>query len=187
MPSNQLEAIMNCGCCGDQTCCPDRCFPGATGVDPTCTGAPGENPLPTTLIVEMSTDDATYGCFSGATTVTLVANGRWGNGVINATCVWKHPTNSLLTATWNFCVQIAIQCTPTNGWGIEFRRCSSETTPHPDFIPADSTLTKVSCDPILLTGTVCYTPGMQSVVFPIIPPMPPEQHPDICLDFTVYE
>lgn len=177
---------MSC-CCGEAICCPSRCFPGASGVDGNCPGLPTDNPLPTTLTIDMTTDDAEYGCFSGSTTVTLVANGRWGLGQINATCVWLHPTNSTMTATWYFCAQIAIQCTPGTGWQIEFRRCSSVSTPTPDFIPADSPLTRVSCDPILLTGTVCYTPGMSSVVFPLIPPQPPRQHPPICLSFSVYE
>jgi hypothetical protein len=176
---------MSC-CCGSP-CCPNRCFPGASGVDGNCTGAPGENPLPTTLTVEMTTD-AGSGCFSGSTSVTLVANGRWALGTITATCQWHDPTNSTSPfVTWHFCAQIAIQCTPSSGWQIEFRRCSFETNPYPSFIPPDSTLTRDSCDPILLTGTVCYTPGMSSVVFPLIPPLPPLQHPTICLSFLVYE
>ena len=188
MPSNQQQIVYECGCC-DSLCCEGRCNPYVDVSNPgDCTGAPGENPLPTTLTVEMTTDDATYGCFSGSTTVTSVANGRWGLGTINATCQWHDPTNSTNPfVTWYFCAKIAIQCTAGSGWLIELRRCSPETNPHPDFVPADSTLTKTSCDPILLEGTVCYTPGMSSVVFPTIPALPPIQHPTICLSFLVYE
>lgn len=191
MPSNQLEAILLCGCgCGEEAiCCPSRCYPGSvhSAEEPTCTGDPSENPLPSTLTIEMTTDDITYGCFEGSTTVTLVANGRWGLGTINSTCVWLDPTDSTKTKTWYFCFQVAIQCTPGNGWGIEFRRCASVGTPSPDFIPSDSLLTRVSCNPILLAGTVCFLPGMSSVVFPAVPPQPPMQHPTICLNFLVYE
>lgn len=177
------------GCCCEQpVCCPSRCYPGVGTDPPTCTGAPSENPQPASLTVEMTTDDATYGCFAGSVVIPLAANGRWGTGELTATCLWHDPTNSTNPfVTWNFKVIIAVQCTPTDGWGIEFRRAFFETSPHPSFIPADSLITRVSCDPILLTGTVCYTPGMSSVVFPIMPPLPPLQHPDICLSFLVYE
>jgi hypothetical protein len=175
------------GCCCGSPCCPDRCFPGASGVDGNCPGDPSDNPLPTTLTVEMTTDDATYGCFSASTTVTLVANGRWGLGTLTGTCSWHDPTDSTAPfVTWYFEVLVIIQCTTGSGWGIEFRRSFFETSPHPSFIPTDFTLEKVSCDPVLLQGTICYTPGMSSVVFPIIPPLPPIQH-TICLSFSVYE
>jgi hypothetical protein len=179
---------LECCTCGQAICCTGRCFPGAPGVDGNCTGDPSENPLPTTLTVDMLTDDASFGCFAGSTTVTLVANGRWGLGTINATCSWHNPTDSTAAfVTWYFSVQVAIQCTNEAGWGIEFRRPFFETSPHPSFIPQDSTLSRISCDPISLEGTVCYFPGMSSVVFPAVPPQPPLEHPTICLSFSVYE
>lgn len=176
-------------CCGDtSTCCTGRCYPGVDSDPGNCPGLSTDNPQPTTLTVEMTTDDATYGCFSATGTVTLVANGRWGNGTLSGTCSWHDPTNSTAPfVTWYFQVLIAIQCTSGDGWGIEFRRPFFETSPHPSFVPTDFLLERVSCDPILLQGTICYTPGMSSVVFPIIPPLPPLQHPDICLSFLVYE
>ena len=178
--------VAACGCCDE--CCPGRCYPGVYSDPPTCIDAPGENPQPRTLTVEMTTDDTTYGCFAGSTTVTLVANGRWALGDLNATCVWYNPTDSTAPfVTWYFSVIVAIQCTTGGRWGIEFRRRFFETSPHPSLIPADSQLDIMSCDPILLQGTVCYSPGMSSVVFPIMPPLPPIQHPDICLSFLVYE
>lgn len=180
-----------CSCEGDvdnTLCCTGRCYPGVDSDPGNCPGLPSDNPQPTTLTVEMTTDDTTYGCFSATGTVTLVANGRWGNGSLSGTCSWHDPTNSTAPfVTWYFEVLIAIQCTSGGGWGIEFRRPFFETSPHPSFIPTDTTLTRESCNPILLEGTVCYTPGMSSVVFPIIPPLPPLQHPDICLSFLVYE
>lgn len=191
MSASQKKALLECGCgCGQESvCCPTRCNPYVSEAIPgDCTGAPEENPLPTTLTVEMTTDAST-GCFSATTTVTLTANGRWGLGTLNATCQWHDPTNSTNPfVTWYFEVLVAVQCVATgDGWGIEFRRPFFETSPHPSFIPTDSPLTKVSCDPVLLEGTVCYTPGMSSVVFPPVPPLPPLQHPTICLSFLVYE
>jgi hypothetical protein len=172
----------------DSTCCVGRCYPGVGADPPTCTGAASDNPQPASLTVEMTTDDATYGCFSGSVVIPLAGNGRWGTGKLTATCMWHDPSNSTNPfVTWYFTIIIAVQCTPRDGWGIEFRRDFFEPTPSPSFIPTDSLITRNSCDPILLEGTVCFTPGMSSVVFPAIPPMPPLQHPDICLSFLVYE
>lgn len=176
-------------CCGPESiCCDGRCYPGVGGDPGNCPGLPTDNPQPRTLTIEMTTD-AGSGCFSASTVVTLVANGRWGLGTLNATCSWNNPTDSTAPfVTWYFSVQVAVQCvTEGNGWGIEFRRPFFENNPHPSFIPTDSLLQRVSCDPILLQGDVCYDPGMTSVVFPIMPPQPPLRHPVICLSFLVYE
>lgn len=176
-----------CHCC-QSACCTGRCNPYISELHPgDCTGAPGENPLPTTLTVEMTTD-ATTGCFSATTTVTLTANGRWGLGDLSSTCQWHNPVDSTAAfVTWYLEMTVAIQCTSGSGWGIEFRSKFSTNNPLTSFLPVDSTLTKVSCDPILLQGTVCFNPGMSSVVFPAVPPQPPLQHPTICLSFLVYE
>ena len=176
------------GCCCESQCCTGRCFPGAGVIPGDCPGLPSDNPQPTTLTVEMSTDSP-YGCFSGSTTVTLVAQARWALGVINATCSWHNPVDSTAPfVTWNLCVLIAIQCAANSDtWGIEFRPCASTTYPAPAFLPEDGSLTKASCDPILLSGTICWKPAMLSVVFPAVPPQPPLLHPTICLSFLVYE
>lgn len=176
-----------CGCCN--ACCLGRCNPYISEVHPgDCTGDPGENPLPTTLTVEMTTDAST-GCFSATTTVTLTANGRWGNGDLSSTCLWHNPVDSTAAfVTWYLEMNVFIQCVASGGgWGIEFRPKFSFNNPRTSSIPVDSTLTKVSCDPILLEGTVCFDPAMNSVVFPAVPPQPPLQHPTICLSFLVYE
>jgi hypothetical protein len=188
MPSNLQQALLECGCGCGTTCCTERCNPYISELHPgDCTGAPGENPLPTTLTVEMTTDAST-GCFTASTTVTLTANGRWGNGDLSSTCLWHNPVDSTAAfVTWYLEMNVIIQCTGGSGWGIEFRPKFSTNNPRTSFLPVDSTLTKVSCDPILLQGTVCFDPGMSSVVFPAVPPQPPLRHPTICLSFLVYE
>jgi hypothetical protein len=187
MPSNLQQALLECGCGCGTTCCTERCNPYISELHPgDCTGAPGENPLPSTLTVE-ATSDSSYGCWTLSGTVTLVENGRWALGQLTGTCSFCCPGNSADTCTWTFDALIQVNCSSAGGWILEFDFASSgPTTVQP---PTESVLlTKVSCDPILLTGEICFGPGM--VCAGLMPPVGNGQvvtHPDICFTFTVYE
>ena len=189
MPSNQLEAMLLCGCgCGEEAlCCTGRCNPYINEQHPgDCTGAPGENPLPSELTVEV-TSDSPYGCWSLSSTVTLTENGRWGNGRLTGTCTFCCPGNSAQNCTWTFDALIQVNCGSGTGWILEFDQASTG----PTTVPAPTVpvlLTKISCDPVLLTGDLCFNPGM--ICSGLMPPVGNGQnvvHPDICLSFTVSE
>ena len=174
-------------CCGGTTCCTERCYGDLPGQPATCTGAPGENPMPDQLTVETSTDSA-YGCWVMSATVTQIQRGRWA-GTLNGTCTFCCPSDSTLSCTRYFCSDIFIQC-GLGGWLIELNSVAGCHPADPSLValqPSDTELTKASCNPILLTGLVCWDAGLICTVpGPGVPP-PPIIHPVICLSVTVSE
>jgi hypothetical protein len=185
MPSNQLEAIFNCGCCGGDTCCTGRCFPYINELfSGTCTGAPGENPLPSNLTVEI-TSDSPYGCWTLSAVVEMTEYGRWGNGQVSGTCTFCCYYDAGLNCTWTFVANVIVQCGSSGGWLLEWQHAGSGG-PLDVLPPENAQLTKASCDPILLTGEVCYFPGMACIAS-IMPPTPPITHPLLCFSITVSE
>lgn len=190
MPSNQEAVIYecNCQCEGESTCCDaNRCYPYVDETFPgNCTGASNENPLPIELTVEI-TSDSPYGCWTLSDTVTLLSEGRWGLGQLTGTCTFCCPGNSASNCTWTFDTLIQVQCGISGGWLLEFDFASSgPTTVQPPVISI--VLTRVSCNPILLTGELCFNPGMTCAG--LMPPVGNGQtvtHPDICFDIVVSE
>ena len=187
MPSNLQQALLECGCGCGTTCCTERCNPYISELHPgDCTGAPGENPLPSTLTVE-ATSDSPYGCWSMTGTVTLIENGRWGLGTLTGTCTFCCYYDAGLNCTWTFCSNVNIQCGTSGGWLLEWAGDCTGGGPLAVVPPSVNVLlTKVSCNPILLTGESCYNPGMACIAS-IMPPLPPVVHPTLCFTFTVYE
>jgi len=182
----EKPADTTCGCCGTE-CCTERCYPYINNLFPgNCTGAVGENPLPSTLTVDVSTDSQ-HGCFVMSTIVTAIANGRWGLGRLTGSCQFCCPTDSTATCTWTFDHTVIVQCAVGGGWIVEWDHVGS-SGPADIALPNDTVtlMTKHSCDPILLTGVHCIVNGLSCVVFPAVPPQPPIQHRP-CLSITVYE
>jgi len=177
---------MTADCCCGNPCCPERCNPYISELHPgDCTGAPGENPLPQQLTVEC-VSDSPYGCFTMSCVVDLISNGRWGPGRLTGTCDFCCPWDASQSCTWTWCADVFVQCSESGGWLLEFNGCGT-SGPLVVAIPTeDLVLTKHSCNPILLTGTVCYFPGMFCVAS-IMPPLPPVEHPTLCLAFTISE
>ena len=173
-------------CCPDNTCCTGRCNPYISALLPgTCTGDPTDNPLPSELTVEMGSD-STYGCWSATATATLIEYGRW-SGRLTATCTFCCPGSSAASCTWYFDFLFIIQCTADQGWGFEWDEVFAPSLPAPA-IPPNFTLTKFSCNPVLLSGEVCYNPGM--ICAGLMPPIGTGEnvvHPTLCLSIIVSE
>ena len=178
---------LECCTCNGSACCDGRCTPYISEVFPgTCTGDLAENPFPTTLTVEVSSDSP-YGCWAMSSTVTLIENGRWALGRLTGTCSFCCPGNSADTCTWTFDALIQVNCSSGTGWILEFDFASSGPTTVQPPVPS-IVLNKMSCDPILLTGELCFNPGM--VCAGLMPPVGNGQvvtHPDICFSITVSE
>lgn len=174
---------MSC-CCGT-ICCTERCNPYISELHPgDCTGDPGENPLPSSLTVEI-TSDSPYGCWTMSTTVTLIENGRWGLGRVTGTCTFCCYYDSGLSCTWTFDSNVTVQCSAGTGWLLEWDYAGAGG-PLDVLPPENVNLTRVSCDPIMLTGEVCYIPAMACIAS-IMPPLPPIVHPTLCFSVLVYE
>ena len=197
MPSRIRECLMRVElfgdpgpkrcCCGDTSlCCDGRCSPYVNETFPgDCTGGPSDNPLPTQLTVEM-TSDSPYGCWEITATASFIEPIRWA-GRLTGSCTFCCPGNSAANCTWYFDFLFQIQCAATQGWLFEWDEVTSPPLPM-GAIPPNFVLTRVSCDPILLTGEVCYNPGM--ICSGLMPPIGNGQsvtHPTLCLSFTISE
>jgi hypothetical protein len=154
MPSNQLEAIFNCGCCGEeQTCCgPTRCLPNQT-----CT-----KPLPTSLRINVS---GTYaGVFGGGPCTCLVLDSTltfYANGADNPHTALPNVWAGTFT-TCGKTYRYSLGCVEgTLGWRLAFFQnnlagsatptdCLASSVLHPDGV----LMVKASCDPLTLAGTM---------------------------------
>ena len=161
MPSNQLVALMACGCCGtEETCCgPLRCLPHQV-----CT-----SPLPYSLRINVS---GTYsGIFGGSSsctcllldsTLTFYENGADNihTGVPN---VWAG-TFTTCGKTYRY----SLGCVDnTLGWRLAFFQnnltnsatptdCLASSVMHPDGVLMEKVDT---CSPLVLAGTM-FTSGI---------------------------
>lgn len=155
MPSNQLEALLLCGCgCSPSVCCPDRCN---TVNEEACL-----NPLPTTLactltVSTVKNDPITgnpSGCYSCSGTLYLSPIGLY-IGVVTGTCSgWCGGSTRI------FEYEVRIQCglnpdgsttwfalIADNAGGDPARVCIAPFSDPPIWALFTS-----SCDPILLSG-----------------------------------
>ena len=160
MPSNQMQALLECGCgCGaEETCCgPDRCLPHQECV----------NPLPYSLRINVS--GSYSGAFGGSTCTCLLLDSTltfYENGVDNPDTglpnVW--------TGTFTVCgktFRYSLGCVDdTLGWRLAFFQnnlagsatptdCLASSVMHPDGVLME----KASCDLLVLAGTM-YTSGI---------------------------
>lgn len=154
MAGNLLEAVLNCGCCGGNPCCPGRCNSVA--------GEICNNPLPLTLNCNLTVSTAKLdpisglptGCFSCTGTLSLSPIGLY-IGVVTGTC-----SGWCGGATRIFEYEVRIQCgLNPNGritWTAEVRDnlggnparvCAAPNTDPPIWARLTS-----SCSPILLSG-----------------------------------
>ena len=201
MPSNQLAALMSCGCCTSGICCPNRTCPDD--------GLPSS--LPTSLTVELTASFPNPGvitpstghsftapdpsdCFDFSFQVYLIECRGLSGAITYAgqgehTCTWCGNT---YTMQFNVVITCAVA---DGGWLLTVEAPS----PSGDCdLPGDvyrTTFSQSSCDPILLVGDMdgCFTcsfltctiggimipPG---IIVPVI-----ATHPAFCLAVTVYE
>lgn len=154
MPSNQMEAILNCNCgCGD-VCCSTRCN---TVNEETC-----DNPLPTTLTCTISVSTAKLdpitgvpsGCFTCTGTLYLSPINLW-IGYVEGTCTgWCGGSTRL------FQYEVRVECglnpDGTITWFVEISDYAtgdaSRTCVMPFSDPAVWAALDSTCDPILLSG-----------------------------------
>lgn len=190
MPSNQLEALLecDCGCDGGACTCGGRCLPlyVDTTVDP-AVERPGNcaNPLPVFLRCDFLVTSSIEGdtCFVAATGTLEFKTGLSGGdecwqGTLSGSCI------DCLGATMEWEYQIKVCCVEFGGgafrWQVALVRingvCPAETL---------STFAEaVTCDPFLLQG--CFptfgacTPACSADIDPL-----PSALYDICFD--IYE
>lgn len=195
MPSNQVAALMECGCCGS-LCCDGRACPGS-GI---------EGALPSSLTIEVSASfaappvvtppgsgfdpPANSDCFNFSFTLAggCVQDLPIYVGIGEHSCTW-------CGTTYNVRLSVVLAC-GENGWFLTLE----------DLIPPgdcdlnvsgeqySAQLAKDSCDPILMGGDInqcldcgftCQIGGIQiapGVIVPVI-----ATHSPFCLSFLVYE
>jgi len=177
--------MLDCGCgCENQICCPGRCHPYVNDLCPSCTGAPGENPLPLQLNVDI-VSDSPFGCWSMSGVIDLIDCYTYG-GTLYGDCEYCCPDDANNTCTREFCVQVIVTC-GVAGWLIAFDFCEPPD-PVPIAIPPDIVMVQSSCDPLSITGEGCFDPALIcNDPGPGLPPPPPTIHPEICLTITVSE
>jgi len=196
MPSNQLEAILNCGCCTTSVCCDGRPCPGS--------GEP--NALPSSLTIEVSATfndppivtppgsgfdpPANSDCYN----FSFELGGSCVEGIITYGGVGEH------TCTWcsqSFTIRLSVLLIcGANGWFLTIEAlvppgdCDLEVSGD----QYSATLVKESCDPVLMGGDMercldcgftCQIGGIMiapGVIVPVI-----ATHSPFCLSFLVYE
>jgi hypothetical protein len=173
-----------------QPCCPDRCMPTVRPpIQGNCTGAPGENPMPLTLSIEIS-GNSEDGCLDLSGTLELTETYYRYAGVLTGSCEWCCETDAYKTCTRHFCLSVFLNCHASGGWFIEFKQCGPADPPWVAGVPPDTFLTQGSCNPVLVVGDIecfrmagmwCFVPG------PAVPPIPPVIHPDFCLSVVISE
>jgi hypothetical protein len=155
MPSNQLEALLQCGCgCNGDPCCPTRCN--------TVAGESCDNPLPTTLTATLTVSTTKIdpvtgnpsGCFSCTGTLYLSPIGVW-IGYVEGTCSgWCGGSTRLFQ--YECRVECGLNPDGTISWFISIsdyaegnpaRLCVAPFSDPPVWAKFES-----SCDPIFLTG-----------------------------------
>ena len=203
MAGNLLEAVLNCGCCGDGICCPSRDCPGPGAV----------NPLPTSLTIELTASFPLPGtvqppntgftppppsdCFDFLFTLYLIE------------CRDTSPSGAITYAgsgcnacTWcgnnyTICMNVILTCRSSGaaGWIL-----TVETSVPPGDCQLQGDIYRVnfdqdSCDPILLSGEMneCITCsflncqiGAVIIPGPVLVPVI-ATHPPFCLSVLISE
>lgn len=184
MPSNQQQALLDCNCgCGNIPCCPDRCCPPDTGTSTPGTGTDCTNPLPYALTVEITEaetgTDTDAPCFnmSGRLTLLDCASLTWA-GKVTSSCTW-------CGVTWDMAYDLILTCGTPDGWLLAFQ----SSTPSSDcgFLPDDTILPQIGCDPIMMSGDVeCFSCAEMNCLVPgTIPTGYP--HNPFCISVLIYE
>lgn len=184
MPSNQLEAILTCGCCSGVICvCDGRCNPltAVDGLDVPTTSC--TNPLPVTLTVDIASTSTPAGsCFNGSGTITfktpLTGGTNCWTGTITGSCT---DCNSS-ARTWSLTVTMCCVSSTLNEYQVVIEAAIPAVID-----PAEQAVivSATTCDPFLLEG--CIPGDINGFVIACIATMPPTQQvfSDVC--FQIYE
>lgn len=186
MPSNQQQALLECGCgCAADPCeCEGRCVPLIADTI-TSTEIPNpdcDNPISVTLSVDLSATSSTGdSCFNGSGTITyktaLTGGVNCWEGTLTGNCTDCNGT----ARTWEMLIRM---CCPSSISGATVSMIAGT----PAVIPVDDASVVViptTCDPFLAEG--CIPGDINAFVVGCYMSMPPTQtiYTNVC--FQIYE
>jgi hypothetical protein len=161
MPGNMQQAVLECGCCGND-CCYPRCEPlKVVSIDDELVEVPGDcaNPLPETLdvtitatFVDSSPTPTLQNCFNGSGTLTFLTPLSTPAG----TFCWEGDVSGSCTVcngtTFNWSVRVVLCCDATTG----NHTVQLQPTPGAGMLCPAEPLTGVNeeyeCNPFRVTG-----------------------------------
>lgn len=166
MPGNMQQAVLECGCCGNECCDDHRCVPLIanlqTGLEEPNTACLNPLPVNLTVVVSATPSFGNFTCFDGGGIITYKTPLAPGGGVnawegrISGTCI------NCNGETYNWYLDLRSSCL-----GV-VQVCPSLPCVFEELICGEANLIIASCDPVYISGcipeqltacvTACFNP-----------------------------